>query len=198
MNQSRQKITGILLAGGKSSRMGKEKGKIIVGDQFLYQYPLRVLESMCDEILISSCKNMEIEEKHLQICDEIPNIGPIGGLYTCLKKSSNDLNIILSYDLPFINEELLHFLLESLDTADAVFPAITIGKPEPLCAIYRKNIVGVMKDQIENLAFAVHKVFPLINTKTVLITENMPFYHKDLFLNINNETDLDKLSDDLR
>lgn len=198
MNKARQKITGILLAGGKSSRMGREKGKLVIGGQFLYQYPLKVLESMCDEILISSCKNLDIEEKHLQICDEIPNIGPIGGLFTCLKKSSNELNIILSYDLPFVNEDLLFFLLQNLDANDAILPVFAKGKPEPLCGIYRKNIVDVMKDQIQKKAYAVHNIFPLIKSKTVLISEHLPFYHKDLFLNINDETDLDKLADELR
>jgi molybdenum cofactor guanylyltransferase len=198
MNQTRQNITGILLAGGKSSRMGREKGDIIVGERKLYQYPLSVLESLCDEILISSCKEMKIEEHYRQICDETPNIGPIGGIYTCLKKSSNDINIILSYDLPFVKEELFHLLLENVDAFEAIFPAKPDGRPEPLCAIYRREVVGVIEDQIEKNIFAVHKTFPLIRTKTVVIKENLPFYHKDLFLNINDETDLAKFASYLK
>ena len=105
-------ITGILLAGGQSRRMGRDKGMIRIGKFLMYQYPLKVLESLCDEILISTCNPMEIEEDYEQVCDNIPGIGPIGGVATCLEKSSNDLNIILSYDLPLVNRGLFIELLK--------------------------------------------------------------------------------------
>ena len=198
MNQTRQKITGILLAGGKSSRMGREKGKIVIRGQYLYQYPLKVLESLCDEILISTCKDFEIEEKYQQVCDEIPNTGPIGGLYTCLKKSANELNIILSYDLPFVSNELMQMLMENMGEEDVILPSTVSGKPEPLCGIYRKRVSEVLSVQIKNNVFAVHKIFPLMRTRTVLITDSEPFFHKDLFRNINDKTDLEGLAADIR
>jgi molybdopterin-guanine dinucleotide biosynthesis protein A len=112
MREPLPNITGILLAGGQSSRMGRDKGMIRIGKFLMYQYPLKVLESLCDEILISTCNPMEIEEDYEQVCDEIPGIGPIGGVVTCLEKSSNDLNIILSYDLPLVNRDLFTELLK--------------------------------------------------------------------------------------
>lgn len=100
--------------------MGRDKGMIRIGKLLMYQYPLRVLESLCDEILISTCKPMEIEEDYEQVCDNIPGIGPIGGVVTCLEKSSNDLNIVVSYDLPLVNRELFTELLKySGETARA-------------------------------------------------------------------------------
>jgi len=75
MDHSEVKITGILLAGGMSSRMGREKGRIKLGNRYLYEYPLQILETCCDEILIS----------------------------TCLKHSSNELNVVLSYDMPAVS-----------------------------------------------------------------------------------------------
>lgn len=92
--------------------MGRDKGMIRIGKFLMYQYPLKVLESLCDEILISTCNPMKIEEDYEQVCDKIPGIGPIGGVVACLEKSSNDLNIILSYDLPLINRELFIELLK--------------------------------------------------------------------------------------
>ena len=112
MKASLPKITGILLAGGQSSRIGQEKGMIRLGKFLMYQYPLKVLELLCDEILISTCKPMKIEEDYEQVCDKIPGIGPIGGTVACLERSSNDLNIILSYDLPLVNRELFTELLK--------------------------------------------------------------------------------------
>lgn len=194
MKSPEQKITGILLSGGKSSRMGREKGRIKIGKYFMYQYPLRVLESLCDEIIISSCGNLEMEESYEQVCDEIPNIGPIGGLYTCLKRSSNELNIVLSYDLPLVNEGLFTELLKLKDKFDIILPALTEANPEPLCGIYKKGVADVFRNMIDKKVYAVHKVLPLVKSKTVLLEESDPFFHSNIFLNINKESDLRNLS----
>ncbi len=193
MSNSQQKITGILLSGGKSSRMGKEKGNIKIGNYFMYQYPLRVLESLCDEILISTCGNLEMEENYEQICDEVPNIGPIGGLYTCLKRSSNELNIVLSYDLPMVNEDLFKDLLKSRDQFDIILPALKEGNPEPLCGIYKKSTQDVFGKMIDRKVYAVRKALPLVRSKIIVLEETSPFFRADIFLNINRETDLKDL-----
>lgn len=147
MRRQQPKITGILLAGGQSSRMfggkgmGLDKGMIRLRRWLMYQYPLKVLESLCDEILISTCKPMDIEEDHEQVCDKIPGTGPIGGVVTCLEKSSNDLNIILSYDLPLVNRELFIALLkysgepgwsatDSTPNNDAIYPKSDINRAD--------------------------------------------------------------------
>ena len=193
MNNSRSKITGILLAGGMSRRMGQEKGKLKIGDRFLYQYPLRILETLCDEILISTCKNFTPPLAFPTVCDEVTGIGPMGGIYTCLKKSSNDLNIVLSYDMPLVNQELLKHLIQENQSHDIVLPALQENKPEPLCGIYRKSVADVFRDLIGKKMYAVYRVLPLVNSKTVLIDDRMPFYHPDIFLNINQESDLKRL-----
>lgn len=175
--------------------MGREKGNIRIGDKLMYQYPLGILESLCDEILISTCDPLLIKEDHEIVCDEIPGIGPIGGIYTCLKRSSNQINIVLSYDLPMVNGELFHELIKLADVNDVVLPAMKEDRPEPLCGVYNKSVTAILEKQIEKQIYAVHKVLPLLNSKTVLIDKSMSFYHPDLFHNINREEDLGKLSD---
>jgi molybdopterin-guanine dinucleotide biosynthesis protein A len=193
MKYAMQKITGILLAGGRSTRMGREKGDIRIGRYPMYKYPLSILESLCDEILISTCKQMEMEEPHEQICDEFQGIGPIGGIYTCLKRSSNELNMILSYDLPLVNEGLFRELLKSADDFDITLPALHQGRPEPLCGIYKKSVTDVFHEMIENKIFAVHKALSRVKTNTIVVEESMSFFHPEIFLNINQESDLDQL-----
>ncbi len=193
MNSSRSKITGILLAGGMSRRMGREKGILKIGGRFLYQYPLRILEALCDEILISTCTNFSTPLAYPAVCDEITGIGPMGGIYTCLKKSSNDLNIVLSYDMPLVNEGLLEHLIHESPSHDIVIPALQDNKSEPLCGIYRQSVTDVFRDLIGKKMYAVHRALPLVNSRTVLIDDRMPFYHPDIFLNINQESDLKRL-----
>jgi molybdopterin-guanine dinucleotide biosynthesis protein A len=113
MKTQHEKISGILLAGGRSTRMGRNKGMIRIGDLLMYQYPLRILESLCDEILISTCQPLTIEEDHEQVCDEVPGTGPAGGIMTCLQRSSHDLNIVVSYDMPLLHADLFRLLLEN-------------------------------------------------------------------------------------
>jgi molybdopterin-guanine dinucleotide biosynthesis protein A len=109
MNFNRQKITGILLAGGMSRRFGQDKGKIKIGDRYLYRYALDTLEQVCDEILISTCNELYDWGNYTSVCDEIPGIGPMGGIFTCLKQSGSEINIVLSCDLPLVHKELLSY-----------------------------------------------------------------------------------------
>lgn len=191
MSSASRKITGILLAGGQSSRMGYEKGKILLGDKLLYQYPLKVLESLCDEIIISSCKKNYFTENYKQLCDEIPDLGPMGGLYTCLKKSSTDLNFVLSYDLPLMKKELFLELMKYTDKFDIILPEMAAGNAEPLCGIYKKSVYNTFQNLIKSGNYSVHTALQKVKSKTVLINDNMPFYQPDLFMNINKESDLE-------
>lgn len=187
------KISGILLAGGMSERMGREKGVMKIGDLFLYQYPLKVLENLCDEIIISTCKNFYKALDFPIVCDELEGIGPIGGIYTSLKASSNDLNIVLSYDMPLVSTELLEYLITQVEDYDMIVPALSPRRPEPLCAVYRKSMTGILKELVDQHIYAVHRAIPPARSKTIILKENMPFYREDIFLNINQEEDLMKL-----
>lgn len=198
MIKSGQKITGILLAGGMSSRMGREKGSLVIGGRMMYLYPLKVLEALCDEILISSSNPLPGKLPYPHINDKIRGIGPIAGLHSCLKHSSNDLNLVLSYDMPMVNKGLLSYLVEQSDEWEMLVPAMQAGKPEPLCALYRKSMSGVFESMIEKKEFAVHRALPLAHSRVLPIHPVMPFYRPDLFMNINREEDLKSLPENLQ
>jgi len=190
------KITGILLAGGKSERMGREKGLIPVGDALMYQFPLRVLESICDKILISTCKQLDIEEAHEQVNDEITGIGPISGLYTCLKHSETDLNLVVPYDLPLVNSGLFLHLLKHVNGYEVVIAAMEPGKPESLCGIYRKAVLPVIREMIMEKNYAIHQLLPRVNSTVAIVDPSHPFYHEKLFFNVNYPSDLEDILKD--
>jgi len=194
----KNKITGILLAGGMSQRMGKEKGIIRVGPKYLYQYALQVLENLCDEVLISTCKEGLFFENHPKVCDEIPGIGPMGGIYSCLKQSSNNVNVVLSYDMPLASEALLTYLIGESQAYDIVLPALHKNMPEPLCGIYRKETVRIFEQLISQQKFAVHQAIRQGNSKIIQINDKMSFWNPDIFLNVNKMEDLEKLPPDMR
>lgn len=190
MTESKIKMTGILLAGGMSQRMGREKGNIRLAYGYLYQYPLAVLEAVCDEILISTCNESNFLVSHRTICDEINGIGPMGGIYSSLRQSSNDLNLVLSYDMPMVTQSLFRYLISEWKDEEVLLPALADGRPEPLCGLYRKSVTEVLKDLIEQGVYAVHRILPRTRSRSIKITEQLECWHPDLFLNINREEDL--------
>ncbi len=193
MQTSKTKLTGILLAGGMSRRMGSEKGTLRIGDALLYEYPLHVLEMLCDEILISTCKKSMLPVPYPKVCDEIPGIGPLGGIYSCLKQSSNDLNLVLSYDMPVVNESLFRLLIGKKEQYDIVLPAMQENLPEPLCGLYSKNVIGLMEQMIAEQDFTVHHLLTRCHSGIIQISEEMECWQAELFMNINRKEDLHRL-----
>jgi molybdopterin-guanine dinucleotide biosynthesis protein A len=177
--------------------MGRDKGLIPVGDALLYQFPLRVLESVCHTLLISTGKQLEIEEDHEQVRDTISGMGPIGGLYTCLNHSKTDLNLVVPYDLPLVNRELFLHLLKRVQGYEVVIAAMEPDKPEPLCGIYRKTVLPVIREMIREKNYAIHRLLPRVHSNIVLVDPSQPYFHEKLFSNVNSPADLERILPDL-
>jgi molybdopterin-guanine dinucleotide biosynthesis protein A len=186
------KITGILLAGGKSSRMGREKGEIGIRGRSLLRTTLEILERSCDMVLISTCSDVPGLKGYRQVCDEIPGIGPMGGVYTCLRQSETELNLVFSYDMPMVIPALFEAMLAMGEDADLVVPALGEGLPEPLCAVYRKNVADSLQQLISQGNYAMYELFALVRTRILRVGPERLFYHPDLFLNVNRPTDLQR------
>jgi molybdopterin-guanine dinucleotide biosynthesis protein A len=193
MKTNTQKITGILLAGGMSRRMGTDKGSLKIGRRLLYEYPLAVLEGICEEVLISTCNDTVIRVNHRKICDEVKGTGPLGGIYSCLKQSSSDLNLVLSYDMPLVNDSLLRVLISESESYEIVLPALMERRPEPLCGLYRKSITGLIKEMISQNDLAVNHLLTRCRSRIVPVSEEMECWQPDLFLNINSREDLQRI-----
>ena len=176
-----------------SRRMGSEKGNIQIGNALLYQYPLDLLEGLCDEVLISTCNGSALQVKHRMVCDEIKGIGPLGGICSCLKQSSSEMNLVLSYDMPLVNEALFRLLIREREEYEIVLPAMQEKRPEPLCGLYRKSITNVMEEMIAQNDFAVNHLLTRCNSRIVPISKEMECWLPDLFQNINSKEDLHRL-----
>jgi molybdenum cofactor guanylyltransferase len=173
--------------------MGTEKGHLRIGDRLLYQLPLAVLENSCDEILVGTCRDSIIPVHHRVVCDEVKGIGPLGGIYSCLKGAANELSLVISYDMPLVNDALVTLLLHEAEGYDLVLPAMEGRKPEPLCGLYRKSVIPLIKEMIRENDYAVHHLLMKCNSRIINISEKMECWHPDLFLNINSREDLVRL-----
>ena len=185
-------ITGIVLAGGKSSRMGKDKGTCSFKNKPLVEYAIEALKPFCGEILLSA-NNIDAYNKYSYevIPDEISSIGPLGGMFTCLKKSKTRHNIILSCDTPFITEELIKHIIENIDSEnEVVAPLHQPNFIEPLCAYYNKDLIPVFEKCIKNKDYKLLKLIKSVDLKTLKIDSSLDFFNPKLFNNLNTPEDL--------
>jgi molybdenum cofactor guanylyltransferase len=184
------KNTGIILAGGKSSRMGQEKGLVQLGGKRLIDIAIDNLSKVCETVLISS-NGDSFNDTGFKVIEDIkPGIGPMGGLYSALLKSKTELNLVISVDMPFVNEGLLNHLIEASMGYHAAVPWSGKEHYEPLCACYVLSVLPFMKESITNGNYKLPDLFRMIKINALPMGPQLPFFHEALFMNINTTDDL--------
>ena len=116
-------VTGVILAGGKSRRMGQNKALLQLGDDPLIAHVIRRMRLATDELLLIT--NNHAEYRHLGLpmhSDMIPDAGALGGIYTGLMHASHDVVVCVACDSPFLQPKLLSYLVSILGEYDAVMP----------------------------------------------------------------------------
>ncbi|MCB9014065.1 MAG: molybdenum cofactor guanylyltransferase [Bacteroidales bacterium] len=186
-------LSGILLAGGKSSRMGTDKAFIPYENRFLYEYSLKILENFCSEIIISSSDNRFKATQYKCYPDEQPGLGPITGLYTCLKRIKNDSALVLPCDLPFINRETVQYLIAQKGSNEITVALNHDQKAEPLVGIYSRSLLPLLEKMIREQNFKMQNLLRIASAKLISI----PDVPVNAFRNINTREDLDRISTDL-
>ncbi len=155
MKQKKEIICGGILAGGKSSRMGTEKGLQTFKGKSLILYSIETLKPFCSEFLISSNNIAYHQFKFPLVKDVVPDCGPLGGLLSLLRKMSKEYLFVLACDMPFVTSETIKLLLEGIDTTECIVPK-TEDKIEPLCAIYSRSLISKIEKQIATGDYSMH------------------------------------------
>jgi len=190
----REDITGIILAGGRSSRLGKDKGLCTLKGKSLVSYAVGILKPLCSNLMISANR---FPEEYAAfgfpvISDQVEDIGPMGGIYSCLKKSNTQHNLLLSCDTPFVNTDVFRLLLKEVENFQVVCPAHETFLTEPLSAYYNTNVLGDLEEAIRKKEYKMMRFFKRIRFKSVNIDQNLSFFNDHLFLNLNTPEDLEK------
>lgn len=191
-------ITIIILAGGKSSRIGlnKDKGKMkLLGVNLIDKVVSNILSTGLflekDILLIGPKKRFPNYKRVIE--DIYPQKGPLGGIFTGLYNSKTFYNLVIGYDMPFIEPKLIRYMVEYIDNYDAVIPTHGQGLYEPLCAIYSKNCLEIMEHNIKNGKLSVRCIFPFLNIR-LINEEEIKNYDPNLqsFFNINFKSDFSR------
>jgi molybdenum cofactor guanylyltransferase len=182
--------TLIILAGGRSSRMGFDKGFIDYEGKHIIQHLIDENASYFSDVLISSNNKAHKVFNHKVIVDKITHAGPISGIISCLEKSKSDLNIFISCDSPLIQLKILKKILSKSVKADAdIIYCKYKGITHPFPGCFNKRILNDLNKLIlkgERKMLNLNKYF---NVDYV----NFSNEKKDFFLNLNFPEDLNKI-----
>lgn len=186
MRKRRLEVTGIILAGGKSSRMGRNKALLDFGGRSIIEHTADLFKSIFPEVILVTNTPEEYANLGIKIVTDIfPGKGSLGGIYTGLFHSSHDYSFIASCDMPFLRRELIEFLISLKDGYDVVVPRLKDGH-EPLHAVYSKRCLKPIKSMINREDLRIIGFYPKVSVREVPEEELAPFNPEpSSFININ-------------
>lgn len=196
---SRLPLTGAVLAGGRSRRMGTDKALVRVGGQLLASRVASSLAEVCECVVIaasdaSALRGIDLPLEVRVLCDEVAFQGPLGGLATVLAAAETEWVVAVGVDMPFVQPDVIRALWAELGAAsepvDVVMPVGEKG-PEPLLALYRCACLDAVR---ETLAQGGRRVTDLASRVRVLEVPLERFREADptfaSFVNVNTAEDL--------
>ena len=190
------KVTSIILAGGKNLRLGRSKALETLEGKSLLERVIERLRPLTDQILVIISReefDLPVAGEAEVLVDIYSGKGPLGGIYTGLLASQSSHSILVACDMPFLNTELLRYMLRLSRDFDAVVPRLEEGMIEPLHAIYSRSCLDNMKKQLERNQLKVHSFLDTVRVRYVERAEMQKLDPQLLsFFNINYQSDLDR------
>lgn len=189
-------FSGIVLAGGKSGRMGVDKRRVMFSGVSLLELSVNRLRSITDEIIVVTRAEENLDIQGVRFVSDVEkNRGPLIGLFSGLSEMNNSYALVTPVDTPLISTEFLNYLKEKAPGYDIAVPRWKRGI-EPLVAVYSKNVIPAMEEWIrDEKKPAPHLFVEGTNLRVRFIEEDeiLKFGNPEiLFFNINTEEDLRK------
>ncbi len=193
---------GAVLAGGQSRRLGRDKARVELEGLTLVERAVATLSGVFSTVIIVS---PEREGLRLSGSEVVPDLqsgqGPLGGIATALDWAGGQSTFVLACDMPFVSSDLVEHVIKSVsdegqETSRADGPIACVprwlGRLEPLCALYDPDVLPYVEQALAVGAFGVQDLLETVPIKVVDVGAQHPFYHPELFMNINRPMDLDK------
>ncbi|MFK5926145.1 MAG: molybdenum cofactor guanylyltransferase [Desulfuromusa sp.] len=186
-------VTGVLLAGGKSRRMGKDKALLEFAGQTLFARSLLLLEQFFSNILIAGDRPDLARPDIPAIADLYPG-SALGGLYTGLSAAKTDWIFVAPCDMPYPDARIVERLLSNRTGVDAVVPRTTEGY-EPVFALYHKNCLPQMEAMLQLNQYRIYDFYQRIAIR-FLDPAELPEGWQRALININTPEQLAQLKED--
>ena len=182
----KKNITGIVLAGGKSSRMGSDKGLLTINDKTFVEHVIVAMKPLVDKIIIVSNNKDYDQFGYRRVDDSIKDSGPLAALYSGLKHSETEFNLVLSCDIPMIKTEILKKLVDADLENHEVVQIESNTKTMPLIAMYKKQCMHKCLELLQQGERRLRVAVNELKTKTIIINAEFDQFVK----NVNTKEDL--------
>jgi len=182
-------ITGIVLAGGKSTRMGRDKGFVLLNDKPFINHVIDALTPFVDTLIIVSNNPAYDVFKLKRVEDIFKDSGPLAGLYSGLYHSKTENNIVLSCDVPLINNSVLNELIKEIGSDTEVVMVKSEGRKMPLVACYKKQTMAHFLSQLQKGKRGLFDAIKPLNVKIIALAPALAKHVK----NINTSTQLNQI-----
>jgi molybdopterin-guanine dinucleotide biosynthesis protein A len=187
-------MTGIILTGGKNTRMGENKAFIEINGEKIIERTMRIFREVFDEIILITNSPLEYLDYDVRIVtDLIKGKSALGGIYTGLFYASCDHAFFAACDMPFLRKDFIEYMAGRIDSNDIVVPNPPDGF-QPLHAIYSKRCLPHIKALIDKDKLKIRGFYKKSKTRIITADEIEKFDPEGrMFLNVNSQEDLDKI-----
>lgn len=185
-------LNGLVLAGGKSKRMGTNKDLIKWHGKEQRYHVADMLKKFCKEVFIS-CRQEQVKEfdpAYKTLADIFLNIGPLGGILSALHAEKDKAWLVIACDLPLLNEETIQFLIDNRDPQKSAttYESPFDGLPEPLMTIWEPHCYPILLDFLEKGITSPRKV--LLNSNEIIILKPS---NPEALINVNTPKELEQV-----
>lgn len=186
-------LTGFVLAGGKSTRMGRDKAVLSLNGRTLLETALAAARSVAREVFILGPPRL-YQDFAPAIADVFPGCGPLGGIHAALAQTKSEFNLIIAVDTPFLSAGLLRYLAERALASRPVVTAPEVNAyPQPLCAVYSRDFLPIAEQALKAGNYKIVPLFPRTGTLLIAETELARFaFTAEMFENLNTPEDLER------
>lgn len=167
------KITGIILAGGESKRMGKDKATLKFSGDTLIKKTVDLFKTLFPEVIIISKKTDHLKDLGCEVIEDIsPERGAMVGIVTAFNAAKSESIFVAACDMPFLNKEVISYIIEEGSGFDAALPVVE-GKKHPLHALYSRNCFDAMSFTLKNGRKSVNAFIDSLENENVrLVSED--------------------------
>jgi len=187
-------MTGIILSGGKNTRMGRNKALLEVGGTRLIDRTVSLLRSVFREVIIVTANPLDyLDQETVIVTDILPERGALGGIYTGLFYATGEHAFVAACDMPFMNRTFLEYMASQADGYDIVVPAPPDGL-QPLHAVYARRCLPVIRNLLDRNRMQIKEFYPghkLLKISPEVLRSYDPAGR--MFINLNTPEDLLKL-----
>lgn len=164
-------VTGVLLAGGKSRRMGEDKRYLVMGGETLLERGLSVLRSVFQEVLVVIAQDSSPVGVDARVVrDLVPECGSLGGLYTGLMQATTPYIFVVACDMPFLDQAVIAQFTSRRATADIVMAKLA-ARLHPMHALYGKRCLPVLEQMIQARQLKIQEVVSHASLRVQYVTE---------------------------